>query len=81
MGLLTEQKSAELEEHLLICFRCQDQLARVDEYIEVVETASALASAGPAYHGAALSNSTLRKRLAKPVGAAAAVANLLFVLE
>ena len=81
MGLLTEQKTAALEEHLLICVRCQDQLARVDEYIEVVETASALVAAGPADHGASLSIATLRKRLAKPLGAAAAAATLLLWLD
>lgn len=40
MGMLSEERSAPLEEHLLICPACQDVLAELDEYLEVVRTAA-----------------------------------------
>jgi hypothetical protein len=38
---LPEEASAEFEEHLLVCPRCQDTLARTDEYILLVKHAAA----------------------------------------
>lgn len=40
LGMLTEQQSIPLEEHLLICPACQDVLAELDEYLEVFRTAA-----------------------------------------
>jgi anti-sigma factor RsiW len=39
LGMLSDEDSKSLEEHLLICSACQDLLAEVDEYIRVVKTA------------------------------------------
>ncbi len=36
MGTLTEEKSVELEEHLLVCHTCQDRLAEWDAYLEAI---------------------------------------------
>jgi hypothetical protein len=40
LGMLSEQQSAPLEEHLLICRACQDMLAELDEYLEVLRIAA-----------------------------------------
>jgi len=40
LGMLAEEQSAPLEEHLLICHVCQDVLAELDEYLEVMRTAA-----------------------------------------
>lgn len=40
MGMLTEEQSAPLEEHLLICHACQDLLAELDEYLDVLKKAT-----------------------------------------
>lgn len=37
---LTEQESAPVEEHLLICPTCQDRLNEVDDYIQVMKLAA-----------------------------------------
>ena len=37
---LTEQESAPVEEHLLICPTCQDRLKEVDDYIQVMKLAA-----------------------------------------
>jgi anti-sigma factor RsiW len=52
LGRLSEEELQALEEHLLICPACQDLLAKVDEYIEVMK--AAVCGDG-------------RRRLAKPV--------------
>ena len=36
---LTEQELATVEEHLLVCHKCQDRLDEVDEYIQVMKLA------------------------------------------
>ena len=38
---LAEEHCADLEEHLLICPRCQDRLARTDEFIQLMKQATA----------------------------------------
>ena len=38
---LAEEHCADLEEHLLICRRCQGRLARTDEYIQLIKQAAA----------------------------------------
>lgn len=40
MGMLSEEQSAPLEEHLLVCPACQDVLAEQDEYLEAMRTAA-----------------------------------------
>jgi len=40
-GRLSEPKTAVLEEHILICGRCQVSLAEVDEYIRLMKFAAA----------------------------------------
>jgi hypothetical protein len=57
LGMQSEEACTSLEEHLLICPACQDQLAQADEYIQVVRSAAALMA-------------RTAKRLSKPVGAA-----------
>jgi uncharacterized C2H2 Zn-finger protein len=42
LGMRSEEDRALLEEHLLICPACQDLLAEVDDYIQVVKAAAAL---------------------------------------
>ena len=39
-GRLAARNSAPPEEHLLICVRCRERLARVDEYVEVMREAT-----------------------------------------
>ena len=39
LGILSDQESEALEEHLFICHACQDLLAEADEYIEVTKAA------------------------------------------
>ncbi len=80
MCRIAEDECAALEEHLLICPRCQNVLARVDEYLEVAETASALASDSFAARSR-LRDPAIRMRLTKPVGAAAAAASFLLWLR
>lgn len=36
MGMLSEGDCEPLEEHLLVCSKCQDLLAEADEYIRVI---------------------------------------------
>ena len=38
---LSEEETADFEEHLLICDRCQETLAETDEYIQMMKVASA----------------------------------------
>jgi anti-sigma factor RsiW len=38
-GRLSIEASAPLEEHLLVCTRCQERLARWDEYIPAIRAA------------------------------------------
>jgi anti-sigma factor RsiW len=40
MGVLSEEQSAPLEEHLLVCPACQDLLAELDEYLEAMRAAA-----------------------------------------
>jgi hypothetical protein len=40
MGILSEEQSAPMEEHLLICPACQDVLAELDEYLEAIRIAA-----------------------------------------
>ena len=47
MGTLSEQESAPVEEHLLICSACQNALAEIDEYICVARSATAAMSRKP----------------------------------
>lgn len=61
MGMLSEEDSRPLEEHLLLCSGCQDLLAQADDYIRVVQAALA----------------RQRKGLSKPMAAAVALATAL----
>jgi hypothetical protein len=61
LGMKSEQECAPLEEHLLLCPACQDQLANADDYIRVVKAAAALAAG-------------TRRRLSKPMAAAVTLA-------
>jgi hypothetical protein len=62
MGMRSEADCRSLEEHLLICFTCQDILAGADEYIQAIAAAAALFA------------SRTRRRLSKPMAAAATLA-------
>jgi anti-sigma factor RsiW len=44
LGLLSDHGCATLEEHLLVCPRCQTHLEAVDTYIRLVRSAYALIS-------------------------------------
>ncbi len=47
MGMLSEENCTALEEHLLICSRCQDRLAELDKYTQIVRAAVALQERKP----------------------------------
>jgi hypothetical protein len=64
LGMRPEEDCGALEEHLLICFACQNLLAEADKYIEAVRAAAALRGK--------------RMRLSKPVMTAATLAAVLF---
>jgi hypothetical protein len=66
MGMRSEADCTSLEEHLLICFTCQDILADADEYIQAIAAAAALF--------AVQGGSGTRRRLSKPMIAAATLA-------
>ncbi len=57
LGMSSEEVCTLLEEHLLVCPRCQDLLAEVDEYIRIARAAAALLE-------------PTGKRLSKPMAAA-----------
>jgi hypothetical protein len=38
---LSEKKTADFEEHLLVCERCQDKFVQVDEYVRLMKAATA----------------------------------------
>ena len=40
LGMLYAEQSAPLEEHLLICPACQDILAGLDDYLDVMKAAA-----------------------------------------
>jgi len=40
LGRLAEDEAASVEEHLLVCHSCQDELAAADEYISTVRAAA-----------------------------------------
>jgi hypothetical protein len=61
LGMQSEEACKPLEEHLLLCPACQDELANADEYIRVVRAAAALAAG-------------TRRRLSKPVATAVTLA-------
>jgi anti-sigma factor RsiW len=63
MEMLSEQDSAFWEEHLLICARCQDRVARADEYVRAMKSAAASISDPPSEQN--------RRSLAKPMLVAA----------
>ena len=42
LGMLSEDGCADVEEHLLICPRCQTQLEEADKYVSVVRSACVL---------------------------------------
>jgi anti-sigma factor RsiW len=42
MGKLSERETAPLEEHLLLCAGCQERLAGLDDFIQVVKAALAV---------------------------------------
>lgn len=42
LGTLSEDGCASLEEHLLICPRCQTQLEEADKYVSVIRSACVL---------------------------------------
>jgi len=44
LGMLSDQGCADVEEHLLICSRCQTQLEEADRYIGLVRSAYVLIS-------------------------------------
>jgi anti-sigma factor RsiW len=48
MRLLSDQESAPLEEHLLVCQECQHRLEELDEFVRVAKTALASLEARPA---------------------------------
>jgi hypothetical protein len=60
LGMQSEEVCTPLEEHLLICPACQDQLAEADEYIRIVKAASGAAGT--------------RRRWSKPVASAVTLA-------
>jgi hypothetical protein len=66
MGTRSEEDCTSLEEHLLICSACQDMLADADEYIQAIASAAALF--------VAQEDSRKRRRLSKPMAAAATLA-------
>jgi anti-sigma factor RsiW len=69
MGKLSEQDSASLEEHLLVCPACQDLLANVDEYLEIAKAALELLRASPLSGPPPVTDAKTRRRLSKAVGA------------
>lgn len=60
---LSEAECVPLEEHLLICSACQDILAEIDEYIEVIKAAAALLEPGKAENP--VTDSRTRRQIAK----------------
>ena len=50
MGKLSDQESELLEEHLLVCVRCQNQLEEADEFLPVAKTALATLDSPPPSH-------------------------------
>ena len=40
LGRLNEEEAAPVEEHVLVCHICQDELAAADEYIRAVRAAA-----------------------------------------
>jgi hypothetical protein len=70
MGVLSDQGCKPLEEHLLVCPKCQDLLAEADEYIEIARAALRPAGQGDR---PLVKNSRSRRRLAKAVAAAGAL--------
>lgn len=74
-GKLSEQDSAPMEEHLLLCPACQDLLANVDEDLEVAKAALDLVNGealntAQAPGQAPVTDAKTRRRLSKAVGAA-----------
>lgn len=65
LNKLSEQECVPLEEHLLICAACQDLLAQIDEYIDVVKTATALLQPPPAQPEKPVTDSETRRRISK----------------
>ncbi len=65
MGTLSEEDSAPLEEHLLICPACQDLLAEADEMVRVAKAAL----------------SRVKQKLSKPVATAVALAGALLMFR
>jgi anti-sigma factor RsiW len=53
------EECAPLEEHLLICPACQDMLAELDEYVEVLRAGTALLDP------AAVTDPRMRRRISK----------------
>src|SRR6202041_2246228 len=75
---LPEERCAQFEEHLLVCGRCQDQLARTDEYILLMKQAAAQwrgASSGEA-PGAGISPTVLWSSMAAVLAAGLVTAAL-----
>jgi predicted anti-sigma-YlaC factor YlaD len=74
MGMRSEEDSASLEEHLLICSVCQDLLADADEYVQAVKAAADLLAAQHGEGKAPVTDSRTRRRLSKRAAAAATLA-------
>lgn len=71
MGILSDQESKPLEEHLLICSACQDLLAAADEYIAVAKAALTLAAHADSSNQPLVTVSRIKRRLLIAVAAAA----------
>ena len=81
MEMLCEDDCALWEEHLLVCEACQDRLAEVDEYIQVVRDAAAAIADSPSDHDLPPAPAFEKRRaLAKPMMAATHAAMLVAVL-
>jgi len=73
LGLRADEDCADLEEHLLICSACQDLVAELDEYVQVVK-AAALATSSDDPGGLLSADTRSRRSLSKPMKVAVAIA-------
>lgn len=71
MGVLSSKQAEPLEEHLVICFTCQDLLAEADQYIQVAKAALAVRQHAREAGKPLTIDSRKRRQLSKAVGAAA----------
>ena len=73
LGRQSEEDCSVLEEHLLVCATCQDLLAEADDYIQAVAAAGAFLTGQNGEGDTPVTDSQTRRRLSKPVAAAATI--------